>query len=363
MPFVAENKLIGTSPLMLFTVDEIASSHTATHLKAVEVPARYLGTNEPILLRCTSVQLGDVPILETKVACPEVATMPTAVVKVHWFRDACDIFWDDIVARPIKSLISACVVHPSVEEDGVSTVMLDLWGSNEGKKSAPAEASQFQLFIRCPESASTALHAWPGQNGIFFEPRKVNGVGADTKFRVIWIPGSSLKQVVHLMNTIDDVEGVARIQERHGILCLAKNAEALHKQFCADRPFYDVECTHRFRLEPLLVGSQMQGIAEVLKAWKWNARPLQPLRGSQGKAWEVASSGPPPCDFFRAKHGLITAVLLKEVASTKQQNDQVVATAKTRRHISEAGSTGGEVELADPWATWLFRVGRSRPNT
>ena len=373
MPFVAETKSISTSPLMLLTVGEMEGSGTAPHIKAVEVPARYLGTNEPILLRCTSVQLGDIPVLEKKGTCPEVATMPTAVVKVHWFRDACDTPWDDIVARPIKSLISACaplqvcrtpkcdascgLFHPSVEEDGVSTVLIDLWGwlwsSNEGKKSAPAEATQFQLFFRCPESASTALHAWQGQSGLFFEPRKADGVGTDAKFRVIWIPGANLKQVVHMMNTIDEVEGVARIQNRHGIRCLAKHAEILHKQFCPDRPFFDVECTHRFRLEPLPVGSQMQGIVEVLKAWKWNARPIQQIRGSQGKAWEIASSGPPPCDFFRAKHGLITAVLLKEVASSKQSNDQVIATAKTRKHISEAGSVVGGNDQPDPWANWL----------
>lgn len=52
------------------------------------VPAMYRGTNEPIILECTALQLGDQAVYrKINHQAPEIAVFPTNVFRVHVFKD------------------------------------------------------------------------------------------------------------------------------------------------------------------------------------------------------------------------------------------------------------------------------------
>ena len=110
-------------------------------MHSLKVPAIYRGTNEPILVDCTTIQLGDQAIYQKQnQMAPEIAVFPTAVFRVHVFHDLWEHehVWEDLVSRPVKSLVNTFDIlrlckdpdcqglcgncHPSCEEDGVNRV-------------------------------------------------------------------------------------------------------------------------------------------------------------------------------------------------------------------------------------------------
>lgn len=106
-----------------------------------------------------------------------------------------------------------------------------------------------------------------------------------------------------------------------------------------------------FRLEPLPAGLQRHSLVELLKDMQWSAKPLQPCKGSQGQAWTVGATGPPPTPFFQAKHGWVTITKVKD-ATQKQTPQHLIATVKTRQHIRDGASSTSQSQAAgseDPW--------------
>ena len=384
-----EGKSISPEPLMLLVVGNFAPDLDIIPLcpKDVEVPAKYLGTGDPIVLRCTSLQLGDDAVLEVTNEGKAVATMPTAVVRVHWYRDEAEVSWEEISRKPVKILrdqvpllqicrIGGCkgacgMFHAAVEEVGTESVILDLWSARwaklDGAKCRAQEADTWQIYIRCPESAAHVLQGVSGQGGIWFEPRKADGPGPDQDYAVVWMQGGDLKAVQHLSKTIDHVVGIARLGKRFGLRTWSKYAEELHRQVCPDKPFMKGAITMIFRLEPLPIGTQRPSLAECLSTWGWNAKPMQAARGSAGKAWEVGATEDPPSGVLKLSTGYITVTKIKEFDGRKQE-EKVIAPARAITHMrTEASSSGsGPVDpltLNDPWSAFRKQQGITTSTT
>ena len=377
MPYVLEGKSISTEPLMLLVVGTFASDVKIPMChQSVEVPAKYLGTGDPIVVRCMSLQLGDDAVLEVSTEAKEVSTMPTAVVRIHRYRDETSVPWEEINKRPIKLLSEQVGIlqlcrqvnckgecghfHPAVEEVGVDSVILDLWSARwaktDGSKCKAADAETWQVYIRCPESAAHPLQGLSGQNGVWFEPRQAEGPGPDQDYAVVWMQAGDLRTAQHLSKTLDNVVGIARLGKRFGLRTWAKYAEELHRQVCPGRPFLKGAITMIFRLEPLPIGTHRQSLAECLQDWGWNAKPMQAARGSSGRAWEVGATEDPPAGVLKLSTGYITVTKIKEFDGQKKE-EKVIAPARALSHIrSEASSsTDTKVDpltLNDPWSAF-----------
>lgn len=370
--FLQEGKLISPEALGLLVVGKIPDQFiSALPMHSIRVPAIYKGTNEPVLLDCVSIQLGDQAIYrkQSKTA-PVFAVFPTVVFRVHVFRDLWEEdAWPDLVRKPIRQLVSTfgklqlcrdpnCAgtcnyFHPSIEEDGVESGLLDVWGfawhKLDGGKAQPESAEVLSVFIRVPESNFNSLHFASGYAGVFFEPRLTDQPGPDPKFAVVWVPQQSLGDITHKVKTLDLALAACRLGAKYGIRCLAKNQEDLHKSLNLKKPFVSCAVKQVYRIEPLPAGTQRQSIADICKHIGWVAKPLQACKGSQGRAWEIGAETAPPVQFIDAQHGWTTLTKIRDVSQPIKPVD-LVATSKTKQHI-RAGPTSSASSSAatDPW--------------
>ena len=338
-------------------------------MHSLRVPAIYKATNEPILLDCTSIQLGDQAVYQkTNQSAPEVQAYPSVVFRAHVFRDLweTDHAWQDLVDHPIRNLVATfdllrlckdrdctgChLFHPSLEEEGIESGLLDVWGFKwaqlDGSKIAPPKASVLSVYIRVPESSFDALHVASGQSGVFFEPRQKDQPAPDNRYAVIWVPQGIFSEMVHRVKTHDECLAVCRMGSKYGIRCLAKNHEALHATLVPNRPYVKCNVKVLFRLEPLPAGTQRQSLVATLQSFGWTAKPLHPCAGSQGKAWLVGTEVDPPAPFIEAQHGWISISKVRDQVMQTKPKD-LIATAKTKQHIKGA-SVAPVSSTADPW--------------
>ena len=373
LPFLQDGKSISTECLVLLIIGKHdITPVTALPFHYLTLPAHYAGTGEPVIVPCTAVQLGDGMVKENiDDDCPEVDTLPTAVIRFHIYKDEWPLAWEDLARRPLKNLIDQVPLlqicrspqcqndcgktHLAVEEQGAESTILDIWGwkwsTNEGKKVRPSDASLAQAYFRCPESIEAPLQSASGLVGVYFEPRQSDGPGPSQDFSVIWIPGVDLKHVLHLAKTHDLVKGVARLNMRYGVKVRERDHEVLHQELCPGKPFLRGHLNALYRIEPLPVGTHRQALVALLAKWGWEAKPMQAARSSKGQAWEIGSCTPPPKDFFQHSEGYVTVTLIKDL-ETRAKTSEFMVPAKTRSFIQkEAKAEKTETLSTDPWTT------------
>lgn len=356
-------------------------------MHSLKVPAIYRGTNEPILVDCTTIQLGDQAIYQKQnQMAPEIAVFPTAVFRVHVFRDLWEHehVWEDLVSRPVKSLVNTFDIlrlckdpdcqglcgncHPSCEEDGVESGLLDIWAFNwhtlDGAKIALPKADVLSVYFRVPESSFASLLVLSGTSGVFFEPRHSEQPGPDPRYAVVWMAPCTLAEVMHRVKTVDEGLAACRLGTKYGTRCLVKDHEALHQAICPNKPFVKCNIKYIFRLEPLPAATQRQSLVEILQSIDWVAKPLQPCKGSQGKAWTVGSETLPPKPFIEAQHGWISVTKVKDQTQLAKPKD-LIATVRTKQHMKDASSSSNAQPTTDPWHAgqdpWANYTGKSQP--
>jgi hypothetical protein len=105
-----------------------------------------------------------------------------------------------------------------------------------------------------------------------------------------------------------------------------------------------------YELSPIPHGTQRQSIAKLLSDWGWQARPLQPGKGSyHHMACRVGAQKPPPQTVMT---GFQNDIVITQVKELKQQppKQQLVASNKTQRHLRAAPPTSTSSRSAqDPW--------------
>lgn len=373
-PFLAEGKSIsaeGLSILIVGTIPDAAPQGLPSH--ALRVPAIYRGTNEPIILDVISVQLGDQAVYR-KICqeAPELAVFPTVVFRLHVFKDLWTLShdWAELAAHPVRSLVQSFPVlklcrvpdcdstcgayHPSIEETGVESGLIDVWAfrwmKTDGSKATPVSADVLSVYFRVPESSFACLHSASGTDGVFFEPRCQDSPGADPAFSVVWIPQATMQDIMHKVKTHDLCLAACRIGTKYGVRCQTKHHEEVHNDLRPQVPFVHCAIKEVYRLEPLPVGTQRQSLSDTLQSVNWKAKPLQPCKGPQGKAWTVGAETPPPSQFIQAKHGWISIAKVKDqVQSNPAQH--LIATAKTKQHIGSVRPAPSTAQPVDPWTS------------
>ena len=372
VPFLTEGKMISTEGLTILVVGNYPDSAPVglpTH--SIRVPAIYKGTNEPVLLDVVSVQLGDQAVYrQTLKNAPEVAVFPTVVFRAHVFKDlwTSSQEWSELVSHPIRSLVSTFTIlrlcrdqecdqtcglfHPAIEESGIESGLIDVWGFRwtklDGSKATPKDADVMSVYLRVPESAFAYLHCQSGVEGTFFEPRDSSSPGTDPNYSIVWLPQATLADVVHKVKTHDQCLAPCRLGSKYGVRCLSRHQEEVHKELKPQTPYVSCTVKEVYRLEPLPVGTQRQSLAETLQACQWKAKPLQPCRGSQGKAWHVGAETAPASPFIQAAHGWISVTKVKDQTPV-QKSSPLIATAKTKQHIGASTQSQPASSTSDPW--------------
>ena len=371
-PYIQDGRHISTDGLALALVDlPDAETCAKACISKTPIPAKYKGTDEPVLFFGGLYQLGDSEVTRKQASnMPTPEVVSTAVLRIQAFQDVYQADWMQFIQAPIKELIAmvpalqlcredvcskgaiaACLkTHPAVDEN-FDQVILDIWARTyttaDGKKTSQHEALSFAAFLRVPSSAlNSILQQQPA--GIFFEPRCSATKGPDPQFKIVWLPGHDYSAALHQAKICPKSICIMRVRQRYGVRVLARDEEAAFKALRPGVPFLSVNVSTIYQLYPIPHGTQRQAIAQLLAGWGWHARPLQPGKGSaESMSWLVGAAGPPP---NLVLPGFQVDILITETRNHDRevQKPTILATRKTQNHMRKEQKEASN--SSDPWS-------------
>ena len=298
------------------------------------------------------------------------------MLRLSVYKDQWPQPWATLCMGPLKAVIEQCPSLQLCDQVGCQCPcwhglagprdpesILELWGRNftslQFRPSAAAEAEVFSVFLRVPLSLREPLLRHSGVDGIFFEPRDGVSKKADATFSVVWMPKSTLQELVLHRQMQDKAIGLGRTGSRLGIRCLQSEEEALHTALRPSVPFLGSHAEMIFHAGPLPYGVQRHAVAKALPA-----KPLHTISGGSGEGlwWAIQASACPPSKVLHSEQGeiLVSGPILKAERVTAA--DTVVAAKATLRTLSSTSQAApaDPLQKNDPWGQWLEQNGRSR---
>ena len=108
-----------------------------------------------------------------------------------------------------------------------------------------------------------------------------------------------------------------------------------------------------YTLGPLPYSTTKAAVSNLLKAWQWEARPLQPRGRSQdgnGIQWTIQATSDPSHWIYVLQHG---DVLISKLHEDKQveasPSYSIVASKRTMQHLHNTGDQTDPWLMYDPW--------------
>ena len=354
MPFLREGKSLSLDGLAVLTTSRVPPTEQGLLLVTnLRYPALYAPTQEPVLLEGSLINLGDLTIVrkqEQDVIATE--SVDTVVLKISVYKDEWQDDWTTFIKSPLKlvfqkhPLFTLCNgqrcggqcqrYHAPVDVE-LDSVVMDLWArtwlSLRGRKVSSEEADIFQVLVRVPEQLLIPLQRLSGNGGVYVEPRQTEGRGSDAMTAVVWIPNCTLAEAQHKLRITERALAVARFGSRYGLRVPSKEAEQIHTQLNPEVPFSNFGVTKVFELRPLPHGTQKLGVLNMLKAWKWKARPLQPCKSdAQGMGWLVGAAEDPPNLIMPTDVGDVV-ISLQKSQGEGDTSISLTSSAKTQGHL------------------------------
>eukprot|EP00435_Cladocopium_sp_Y103_P070894 s259_g36.t1 len=385
LPYLKERKNISSDALAILITEEIPPQLKATaNVTAIRFPVTYLPTQDPLLIHGSLLQLGDHPVTRQSLNDPVKAMdiVETHVLKIQMFRDELSSLWDAIASSPVRQLFTLvpllrlctsvscdhrCGHFHAAVEDSMDQVVHEIWGrrfqSIEGRSTPAPQADIFLVFLRIAAPALPDLVKIVVE-GVYLEPR-ANGLKAtDPDYSVIWLPGTDRDAAVHRLKLTTHGLSLVRMKTRFGIRVLSSYEESAFRELRPGDSFLKVAVTKVFKIHPLPHGLQRQQIVKLLSEWNWQARPLQPARGSaEGGSWEIGASVEPPNNVMPAFQRDVLISLVKDKSRDAQPPPALVAPARAQRHLrsqvppaipsnSAVTSDPWQAPEQDPWANF-----------
>ena len=356
LPFLRESKSLSLDALAVLTTSRVAPGDQGLlPVQNLRFPAIYVPTQEPILLEGSLINLGDQTVIRRQE--DEIITttaIATAVLKLTQYKDEWDEDWAEMVRSPLKTLLQKhplftlcngnkcggnCPRYHAPVDTEVDSVILDVWArawlSLRGKRVPAEQAEVFQVLLRVPDTLVRPLQRLSGSHGLYVEPRLSEAKGTDSSVTVIWIPNGSLAEAQHRLKMAEHGLAVARFANRYGIRVPCKEAEALHIQINPEIPFHNFEVLKTFELRPLPHGTQKLGVLAMLKAWKWQARPLQPCKAdANGMGWLVGAAVDPPKMLMTTNTGDVV-ISLQRTHGDGDNSSSLTSSAKTQGYLRQ----------------------------
>ena len=173
--YIVEGRSISVDALALLTTSVIPTDLQGCRPhQEIRYSGIYGPTREPIILSGSLIQLGDMHVAKKVLnTVPQLNTIKTMTIKVHYFRDQAQIEWDQFCKRPVSKLQAqvpqlqvcqgkSCGANcPKWHRDVDGTLdgpILDVWGwffqRVEGGKSPAKDAGLFTVMMRVPWAKS-----------------------------------------------------------------------------------------------------------------------------------------------------------------------------------------------------------------
>ena len=374
-PYLIEGKPISTQALGVLTITPVPTELRGL-LAVVDLryPALCTATSEPMLISGSLINLGQVPIGRLGVTNPpQVAAIKTQTLKLTVYKDQWPDDWTQFIDKPFRLLLAkfprlqlcrstgcgdgCAFYHPPVDEV-LDSLILDLWGRNwhldNGKYTKPEQASYWSILIRVPHYAHLTVQGLSGTHGLYCEPRTHGGKEVDPTFSIVWLNNVGLQQILHRAKTTAKVVAIHRLQQKYGLRFAEADFAEAHKLLKPEEPYVHSRTTSIYKLFPLPLGTQRQGLQRALLQWGWKARVLQPVAGSvDGTTWEVGAAQEPPSRVLQSADGDVMVTFLRHTIKDPAPAP-IVASSSTRDHFKQLSMAKDDPWLgqSDPWKAY-----------
>ena len=375
--FLSDQRRVSVDALALLTTTEVPQAlHGALTVQHLVWPG--LLEADPILIRGSCIQLGDVAVKMVLGKTPAPSGLDPDLLKVMVYRDQWPLDWTGFISGPLKALIHrfdalkycdgiVCggapqcgKFHPAVEEE-VELSILDAfqwrWTDMQGAQTSSTKSQVFSVLIRVPPSATSQILQLSATDGLYTELRAVNTSGTHPKYAVVWVKGD-LQQAVHLKCQSTKALHIVRFFSKYGLRCLAGDHEAMHKQFHPKDPFVACGRSFLFEVGPWPFGISKQAMIDVLVGEGWKARPIRPGKGTQhGRFWLLGSDDNPPSPVIRVGEHALTITKIQEAIAPKEKTN-IVASLRTL-HKLQHHTQEDPLQISDPWAAFSKQAASS----
>ena len=363
MPYIKNAKPVSCNGLAILVVDH---GHTFLHGVGQEIrfPAICKHTLEPMLVTTKMIQIGSCEVSRNLTAeAPIVDEVSNAVLKVVVYRDEVPLPWQEFTRQPVKEIIK---LTPALQRPDV---MLDVWDrhylSARLTRTQAAEAAVYTVSFRLTDVNFDELMQLSGTDGVYYEPRSIDGRSHAAEFRVIWLNRTAKPQALLAMQSTTCWTCLVRSGDRFGLRTKVGDAARVHEQHKPSMPFLDTSTMTSFLVGPMPFGATRTSILKLFKQWGWPARPIQPAgRSADGRGinWEVQASSKPQYDVYQAQHAdMLICELPKKGRAPTAPVPLVQSSAKTLEVLRSKQTPGPEGDHADdlwetsgddPWKHW-----------
>ena len=373
-PYLDSSKNLSCEPLALLIINEMSTNDLGySSATSIQFPAHFAATKEPMLLSGMLVQLGDTDICRVQPtgAMKDEEILDTSVLKIVIYRDEIQDQWREMVNAPIRFLVQMipkfqlcrafnctdCKFFHAPVEESSSSVIHEVWGrrfqGSNSQVTKPEQATQYQAFLRVSQSALMEIIS-VSVPGIYLEPRSQDTNGSSSAFSVIWIQDTSRDEALHRLKMTAGGLSLARFRSRFGVRVLAVNEEKAHRLLKPDMDYVKLQIQQVWKAHPLPFGLQKSSMQRVLKEWKWEAKALQPLKGSaHGGSWEIGSSAPPPATVLQAFNQDVLLTLIRDRSQVKEDKP-VVVPRKTIKFLKDNPGSEPSSKQSPPQDPWLL---------
>lgn len=197
------------------------------------------------------------------------------------------------------------------------------------------------------------LIAKSGTNGIYYEPRSACGRFPNGSYHVTWLQNATFQDAKYAQQTSPQSTSLARHGERYGLRSDTLNAQEIHTKHRPDVPLLLGQSKKMYAIGPLPYSTTKSAIHKLLKAWKWEGRPIQPKGRSQdgtGITWAIQATEDPSHWVFTLQHGDVLVTKLKEDKPVDMPAPySIVASRKTLQHLQANATNADNV---DPWLAY-----------
>ena len=326
-------------------------------------------TQEPMLISALLLQKGQKKVErnlpEARVKVHEQANQ---VFKVLLFRDEV-ADWSQVIKAPVRCVLELlpglavchqveckCPKRHVPEAGEVDEAVLDVWNRDfityRFARVGAQQADMYACTIRVASSFAKQVFRSSGTNGLYVEPRAVDGKREGEAYHTIWLPKKSLEEVRAEQAALREETFIVRIQKKYGLGMSVPQAEAVHQHLKGTQPFLPGGAKQVWILGPLPWGTTRKSVTQLLQQWSWQGKPLQPsgrAADGSGLMWSVQSIEPPPHTVYSLAHGDIVLTRADKPLQAAPITPQVEASRHTRDSLAGGLQAVDPLSINDPW--------------
>ena len=377
LPFLKTGRPVSAGGLALIIVDDLDASFPPTFpVEHIRLPVICTANSQPLLIDGRMIQLGSQQVVRKQQSEKfELVSISSSVVKVMIFRDQTTCDWSQVVAHPLKHIfarlpmLQQCQIegcpqdceawHPA-EACSISDPILEVWGrqwlSLTFVQKPSDQADLYSVHFRVPHCLQVQIQTYSGIDGIYCEPKAVDGKSPSTAFHVVWLPRLQYADVLVYKQTIHGVCGVARMGGKYGVRCLVSDAPRVHDAVRPGIQFLPPGKKEIYLVGPVPFGTLKASLASVFESIQWRARPLQPTPAAShiaGLMWKVQAVEEPPMSIIPTEHGDMVVSKVAEQVPQAAPKTHIVGATSTVQLRTASQSSSDPLQINDPWAACL----------